>query len=177
MPDQRVHSLSCGLVPWTTKNIFFRREFSSTKGQSFRISLSFWWNPILNDANLNRKFFKTIDEIDVGDGRKFGYGFTYVRGGTGGLLARGRNGSDAISALHWQASLTFPIFVEWVWTFPKREARKKKKALCIAINKPLRNSREKTSLPDPLRVVSTPADAVHTNLSGTKVTELLKKET
>uniref|UniRef100_A0A0P5PLV4 Sushi, von Willebrand factor type A, EGF and n=1 Tax=Daphnia magna TaxID=35525 RepID=A0A0P5PLV4_9CRUS len=43
------------------------------------------------------------DEIDVGDGRKFGYGFTYVRGGTGGLLARGRNGSDAISALHWQA--------------------------------------------------------------------------
>lgn len=49
----------------------------------------------------------TGDDIDAGDGQKFGYGFTYVRGGTGGLLTRGRNGSDAISALHWQASWTF----------------------------------------------------------------------
>jgi len=64
------------------------------------------------------------DETDAGDGHKFGYGFTYVRGGNvAGLPTRGRNGSDA-SALNWQASKSlvrfFFRFLEWLFESHKQ---------------------------------------------------------
>lgn len=60
---------------------------------------------------------KKKDETDAWDGQKFGYGFTYVRGGNvAGLTARGRNGSDA-TGLNWQASKSFVRFVSFFF-FP-----------------------------------------------------------
>ncbi len=72
---------------------------------------------------------KKIDETDAGDGQKFGYGFTYVRGGNvAGLTARGRNGSDA-TGLNWQASKSCVRLFSWNGSLNP-------------INKPLRNSRK-----------------------------------